>query len=685
MILTLTPDGYGLVQQALIVGGDVEITEFKIGTRAQYTVLSTRAWPRGTLLYSSRITDSFALSLDQMCWICDIDSWEPEFITGEIVLFAGPTKFAQGNFGTGVPRRRGEALRVFPQVYCRGIARVCTQQYSADSPLDRFATVDQLLQADFVRRTAVCVLRGKRASDSSTVKSPMMVVKSSGQDTTAKWIPVNCNLAYRGPVEQPASNQIKLPSSVAVNLFKRDVVMVQVLSGPDTYACRSVTNITVRSVITLSMATVVPECEIWISPAVFSDGDCLDAPKFDEETDDSLPDPEPLCEGDQIIIIDPPPPPPPPPWIPDPPIPPWVILPPPPPPPPPPDEPPPPPPDWPIPPPPPPPPPDEPKPPPPPPITSKRVAVHFSSRPLAYPFEVGEVDVNVAYAGVQRRLRQIAPEPAAIEFTINRWFSPEFASQFDRRIQWAYALVPDSEEYNTNPIVSHSYSLVSHGWLSGFSFPSGFTTYSGRSSELTIAGDYPNLLATLPKSTTPSVINVYNGLNAILIPEFVRLVVFEFPNFQGRILADLFGPMYLMSRQGYNNVRYDSAHHVPVYYRSLETTVPIALPSDLGLPPQTLPPVSVSSGPYYEPGSVGEPPSINYRTDPNVRQFDWSLHDVAWRGTVGQTYPRQVRFVSDQRLYRLVGNTLREQPTPYLLEPDLWKWKGSFKVIEVRN
>lgn len=620
MLLTLTPAGYGLVQQAQTGGSLVVVSDFKVASAVGYADFAHLGWPQGAgpgpsnAPYSSRPTDAIALSQDQMCWICDIDPEKTEWPIGELALYVGGTLFAKGRLPARVDKHTGQHVRICATVYGRGIARACTQEYAADSPVDRYLTVDQLPTADAVKRNNVIIVRGKQASP--TVWAPVVLVKTSNVDSTARWAVVNGKHVYSGPCENIAPNQLRIPN----NFFGKNIVMVQDLI---TKSCRSVASISQNGVITLTVPTTMTSIEIWAAHSFDSDGDCDYSQLFDAPDDPPLDPPAPLCEGTPIA---PPPPPP------DNPI---VII-------------------------------SPAVPPAPPPVVSHvGYGVHFCSRPIADPYREDELGKQ-GHESLKQRL--VAASPYGIN-VFNRWFVT--SQSISKQMMVSLAFRSDDTKY--------PYSAFDNGYIAPEIITGVNKVVTTAFSDRVSIGNYSSLLDTLVASTKPTVGNIRQRLNAIVVSKGYRLVVYEHKDFGGRIIADLRGPFYLLSRQAYNTIRYGDPDFVPIYRRPSIQLLPASLPPELELPAQQLTDPEVSTGPYIEPGSPDEPPQ---RLIPPSDQFSWVFNDVCWAGPIGRQIDGKVRRVSDQEMtLRTSAIETLSQAVPFLLEPDMWRWQGSFKVL----
>lgn len=621
MLLTLTPAGYSLVQQAQTGGSLVVISDFKVASAFGYADFSQLGWPQGAgpgisnAPYSSRPTDAIALSQDQMCWICDIDPEKTEWPVGELALYVGGTLFAKGRLPARVDKQVGQHIRICATVYGRGIARACTQEYAADSPVDRYITVDNLPIPDTVKRNNVIVVRGKKASP--TVWAPVMLVKTSNIDTMARWAVVNGKHIYSGPCENVSSNEIRIPN----NFFGKNIVMVQDLV---TKVCRSVSSVAQNGVITLTVPTTLTSIEIWAAHSFDSDGDCDYSPIFDDPDDPPLDPPAPLCEGTPIL---------PPPVLPVDPI---VVFPPP------------------V--------------PPPPPAEHVGYGIHFCSRPLADPYREDELG-RQGHESLRQRLVSVSPYG---EYTFNRWFVTQ--NTINRRLMLSLAFRSDNTDY---PYAAFENGYIAPELVTGIN-----RVVSSTFSDRVSIGAYSSLLDTLVSSTKPTAGSMRQKLNAIAVPRGYRLVVYEYKDFGGRVIADIRGPYYLMSRQAYNTVRYGNPDFIPIYRRPIIQPIAASLPPELELPAQQVVDPEVSVGPYIEPGAPNEPVSQDQYSDPPADSYSWALQDVCWVGPVGRQIDGKVRRVADQEM--TLRTSLSEtgvQAVPFLLEPDMWRWQGSFKVL----
>lgn len=623
--MTITPAGYAAVQEAIRTGVLIQPETYRVGNNNAYNLLSQLSDIQGSMVYEGAIESVVVLNQHAAVFTIRLPAWL-EGTIGELALRLGSDIFALGQLDSPYLKARGFLLRLQAYVQCLEIGKAVSTDYSATSPLPKRASYLDLDRPDLELTPVLGILSGQSGY---SIRGPAMVVKSHYHDEEARWLMVNGTLAFRGTPLASTSSTFTL-SRDDFDGLNHAIAFVHVAAGTGLGQTRAISSYSVVDNEWTVADAFSPELdstssiELWAGVGHCFDpwnNDCPDTLGYDPQDPlpTPLPDPEELCSpATPTSTVKPPRRPPtirgdgptvltqPAPHI----------------------------------------------------YTKPRLGVHLSDWPICSPFDeagrfgvVGS-DPDEAWRawppikGFLERLRAANP----------LWADRVFANRFDPTA--ARSSVYDRQAFYTPAFADEK--IISDPAACKRLIPSTMQGAEGtvwnhiRSTRLA-EGSYADLELSaigalgvpggpLTSTTTNSGFNVGSRtLDAILIPAYHRLVVYEDKNFRGRILADLEGPIYLFNTWS--------------------------------LAPATL---SALQQAQVASGFVSSISQFPQATVSGTEDLWWPLDNAVWAGVVGAAFPVSTRFASTMRLAKANG---QPQSTDWLPEPNLRLWRGSARVI----
>lgn len=246
-------------------------------------------------------------------------------------------------------------------------------------------------------------------------------------------------------------------------------------------------------------------------------------------------------------------------------------------------------------------------------VTGVPLGVHFSGSFFADPYGVVDVPAS-GPSNLKVRLEKVNPSYG--NYSWSRFFNPAL---FDEVSQFSRPFVTEVSTYGENNQVAKPPESVE---LLTNQMPVPGTR---QITDFLPPGDYPTF------EMLKNCLGIAT-LDGICVSPGVRLMVWEKPNQQGKVILDVDGPIVIASLGVYNFM----------VYGNLAYTQRSTSRQQLGL--------------------------------------DVALEDTVWCGYSSSVWPRRVRFYADETLRDLSG---AEQETPKISALDMRQWDGSIKIIDL--
>lgn len=530
--LTISALGYRLIQQAELdlvanptADPSIFVATFVVttGNVSQRYVFADLPSPTGTIIYRGPVDSVHFLNEDLAEFTCYVppsadgvgEIMQVALYTDQDELFAlgmvapsyilttsnftNPSREDASTSRSTYTKTQGYGLKIYAPIHSRNIGRHLSTQYSVGSTISKTIDYETLGTPDENEKPVVAVLNGHDAGRAE--QGPTLLVKSSYDDSRARWFVVNGTLLWKGYADNDQSLTaitFKTQSFVPVGY---DVTYVQIASGTGVNQLRAVTYDYINKTYEVDVPfDPIPDktsqFELWASSGSCAGGSnmfCVRGqilPSPDSEIP-PLADPDPLCEPVAVeeLLSDPP-------------------------------------------------------------IFSDPVfqasptaylwGVQVADFPICAPFSDNDTQ-NGAMESVKARLTSSFGAPGAKLFT----------DLFDvtQRGAALSAYVPAFRESNETYNMSWAVPPVITDLDSADN-----TVIHSESSDRMGNGNYQDMEITCSGAMgvinlSPTARSTVKTLDALLIPPNVRVIVYEQKNFTGRILADLVGPIYVYNAQ----------------------------------------------------------------------------------------------------------------------------------------
>lgn len=600
-LMTISNTGYAAIQSARRSGIRVRPGEFSVGTASGYRPFASMTALNGLVFHEGPVTECYLLNNDTAVFVCIIPNDSVEATAGELGIYLGNDLFALGVLGEPYRKTQNFYLRLLAFVQADGIGEALDTNYSAPSPLPKVVGYDMVGTPDAARHETYAVLDGHTVSSiSGSRKGPSIVVKSSTVDNEATWLGINSACAYSGtPLTAPVNTGLPAHTDfvLSFNATAADLSYAHIVSGPGVGQMRSVSFDPVSSLYSATppfspMPTIDSMIEVWGAVGIGAGrkNNSCNAPIVwdDDDAGTPLPVPAALCQtpGTQARVKS------------------TAEA-----------------------------------------TTSKVKArttvntllagaaeiaaptvsspsvsvtgvplgVHFSGSFFADPY--GVVDVpDSGPSNLKVRLEKVNPSYG--NYSWSRFFNPAL---FDEVSQFSRPFVTEVSTYGENNQVAKPPESVE---LLTNQMPVPGTR---QITDFLPPGDYPTF------EMLKNCLGIAT-LDGICVSPGVRLMVWEKPNQQGKVILDVDGPIVITSLGVYNFM----------VYGNLAYTQRSTSRQQLGL--------------------------------------DVALEDTVWCGYSSSVWPRRVRFYADETLRDLSG---AEQETPKISALDMRQWDGSIKIIDL--
>lgn len=602
-LMTISNPGYAAIQAARRSGVRIQPGTFKVGTAAGYRPFASMTALNGLEFYDGPVTECYLLNNDTAVFVCIVPNDSEEATAGEIAVCLGDDIFALGVLAEPYRKTTNFYLRLLAFVQADGIGEALDTNYAAPSPLPKVVGYDMVGTPDEARHETYAVLDGHKVSAiTDSTKGPSLVVKSSTVDNEATWLGVNSACAYSGkPLAAPANSGSPLKTNflLSFNATAADLSFAHIVSGPGIGQMRGVAFDPVTSVYSASpvfspMPTVDSVIEIWGAVGIGAgrkNNSCTAAIVWDEDDAGTpLTVPAALCQtpGSTTRVKS------------------TADA-----------------------------------------TTSKVKAreavntllagaaeiaaptvsspqvsvagvplgVHFSGSFFCDPYGVVDVPAS-GPSNLKVRLERVNPTYG--NYSWSRFFNPAL---FDEVSQFSRPFITEASMYGADNQVAKppesEQALVNQMPVPG----------TRQITDFLPPGDYPTF------EMLKNCLGVAT-LDGICVSPGVRLMVWEKPNQQGRVLLDVDGPIVIASLCVYNFMVYGTI----AYERRAVSR------QQLGL--------------------------------------DVALEDTVWQGYSASVWPRSVRFYADETLKDLSGVV---QETPNVVMLDMRQWDGSIKIIDLKQ
>lgn len=207
-LMTLTTLGQKAIEQARRSSAPIKPLKFKVGNASDYPPLSQYADIRGNLIYEGYINGSHIPTGDTCIFSCIIPTGYGVGVIAEIGLYMDNGEcFAVGVLNTPYEKYEYMTLTVYAYVQAFDVGRLIDQNYEMPSAINKVTDYTDLGQPNDAPKSVNIVLNGHGTGE----QAPTWVIKSVYAGEKATWLGINGSLLHTGTAEFTSGTEFEIP------------------------------------------------------------------------------------------------------------------------------------------------------------------------------------------------------------------------------------------------------------------------------------------------------------------------------------------------------------------------------------------------------------------------------------------------------------------------------------------